>query len=126
VDDTLILAGDFQSESGYEAMRDLLSLSPPPTAVFVCNDLMAIGALCAAHEAGLQLPRQLSIVGFDDIALASFTTPRLTTVAQPKYEMGLLAAEMLAERIKHKDMPPRRQFLDVELIIRDSCAALQS
>ncbi len=126
VDDLLILAGDFQSQSGHEAMRSLLTLSSPPTAVFVCNDLMAIGALCAAHEAGLRVPQQLSIVGFDDIALASFTTPRLTTVAQPKYEMGLLAAEMLAERIKHKDLSPRRRFLDVELIIRDSCAALQS
>ncbi len=125
VDENLILAGDFQSQSGYQGMHTLLRLSPPPTAVFVCNDLMAIGALCAAHEAGLHVPQQLSIIGFDDIALASFTTPRLTTIAQPKYEMGLMAAEMLVERIKNKELPPRRRLLATELIVRDSCAILQ-
>ncbi|HIC93289.1 MAG TPA: LacI family transcriptional regulator [Anaerolineae bacterium] len=117
----LIVHSDFRCLGGYEAMATLLSLDEPPTAVFACNDLMAMGAICAASQRRLRIPQDVAIVGCDDIALASFTNPSLTTVAQPKREMGAIAVEMLVERIKEKDRPPAKRVLPVELVIRDSC-----
>ncbi|HEC22840.1 MAG TPA: LacI family transcriptional regulator [Chloroflexi bacterium] len=122
LDETLIVRGDFQYESGYRATRHLLALSDPPTAIFACNDLMAIGAVCAARELGLSVPEDLSIVGFDDIRLASFVNPSLTTIAQPKHEMGVLATQMLLERMQDRDRPPRRQMLSTSLVPRQSTA----
>jgi len=121
VDESLIVRGDFQYESGHWAARQLSAMDDPPTAIFACNDLMAIGAISAALELGRQVPATLSLVGFDDVRLASFVNPPLTTVAQPKYEMGVLAAQMLMERIKDKTMPPRRHLLETTLVIRGSC-----
>ncbi len=125
VDDSLVLAGDFRPQSGYEAARQLLALDSPPSAIFACNDMMAMGALCALNDAGLQVPRDISVVGFDDISLASFTVPRLTTIAQPSYEMGLLAAELLIQRLRHPTAPAKRKLLSPELIERDSVRALE-
>ena len=121
VDERLIVSGDFQSQSGYAAMQTLLARAERPTGVFACNDMMAIGAICAIHETGLRVPDDISVMGFDDISLASFTCPPLTTVAQAKYEMGALAFEMLEERIQDRDLPARRQLLETELVIRGSC-----
>jgi len=121
VDEQLILTGDFQSHNGYAAMRTLLALTEGPTAIFACNDMMAIGAICAIHQAGLSVPEDISVVGFDDIALASFTCPPLTTVAQAKHAMGILAFEILRERMQDEGLPPRRELLETELVIRDSC-----
>lgn len=118
-----VVRGDFTSAGGYQAMKTLLARSVRPSAVFVCNDLMAIGALCAAHEAGLQLPGDLSIVGFDDIALAAYTYPPLTTVAQPKQAIGTAAATMLLERINGPRGESRRRILQPELRVRQSTAA---
>jgi LacI family transcriptional regulator len=123
VDEALIVRGDFQYESGYRATQQLLSMNDPPTAVFACNDLMAVGAVSAALELGREVPRDLSVVGFDDVRLASFVNPPLTTIVQPKYEMGVLAAKMLVERMHDLDMPPRREKLDTSLLIRQSTAA---
>jgi len=121
-----IRRGDFRCQSGYEAMQALLALPERPTAVFACNDLMAIGALCAIREAGLGVPEDLSLVGFDDIALASFTNPRLTTIIQPKQEMGRLAAELLIDRIHNRKWPPERRLLPTHLVIRESTQSLAS
>jgi len=121
-DETLIVKGDFQCGGGYRGTQFLLSLPEPPSAVFVCNDLMAIGAISAACAAGLQVPRDLSIVGFDDIALASFINPALTTVAQPKEDIGSVAADLLVQRILNRDIPPRKYVLPTELVVRGSCA----
>jgi len=125
VDKTLIVKGDFQYESGHQATCQLLSTDDPPTAVFACNDLMAIGTISAAVELGRKVPVDLSVVGFDDVRLASFTNPSLTTVVQPKYEMGVLAATMLLERIRDHNIPPRRQLLDVSLLVRQSTAPVK-
>jgi LacI family transcriptional regulator len=119
--DELLVHGDFRCKGGYEAMKELLALDKPPTAVFACNDLMAIGAICAASERRLKMPRDVAIIGCDDIALASFTNPSLTTVTQPKHEMGALAVKMLVERIEDRNRPPTKQILPTELVIRDSC-----
>ena len=120
IDEKLILMGDFQFEGGYKYAKKLLRMKRIPTAIFACNDLMAIGAICAIKEEGLSVPKDISVVGFDDIALASFCDPKLTTVIQPKYIMGKLAANMLIERIRNKEMEPRRKLLKTELIIRES------
>ncbi len=120
--DGLLWHGQFTSQSGYEAMHALLRAATPPTAVFVCNDLMAMGALCAAHERGLRLPEALSMVGFDDIELTAFTSPPLTTVAQPKQRIGALAVDMLLERIQGKRQDARKVMLQPELRVRASTA----
>jgi LacI family transcriptional regulator len=112
--------GDFSSRSGYLAMQALLRRRPRPSAVFVCNDLMALGALAAAHEAGVAVPGQLSIVGFDDIELAAFSIPALTTVAQPKQQIGTMAAELLLERMKAGGSEGRRVILAPQLKVRAS------
>ncbi|AKJ28001.1 LacI family DNA-binding transcriptional regulator [Caldimonas brevitalea] len=116
----LLWRGDFTSQSGYEALHAILRSPEPPTAVFVCNDLMAMGALCAAHESGLRVPDDLSIVGFDDIELARFASPPLTTVAQPKQRIAALAVDMLLERIDGRRQQPRKVMLQPELCVRAS------
>lgn len=122
VDQSLVVKGDFQYESGYQAARQLLMLEEPPTAVFACNDLMAVGVISAATELGLRVPQQLSVVGFDDVRLASFTNPPLTTIAQPKYEIGVIATQMLLARAQNLDAPTRLQRLNTALVVRQSTA----
>ncbi len=119
--DELVVTGDFRYQEGYRAMRQLLALNEPPTAIFACNDIMAVGAICAAKDKGLGVPGDIAIIGFDDIALASFISPRLTTVAQPKHEMGAIAVELLVERIKEKKRPSTKVILPVHLVVRESC-----
>jgi len=109
-------------ETGFTAAPILLGLPDPPTAVLSFNDLMAIGFMHYAAEAGLAVPAQLSVVGFDDVRLARFVLPALTTVAQPKYEMGRQAAELLLRRIWGEDGPPVRRVLEVSLVVRNSTA----
>ena len=116
-----LLRGDFGSRSGYLAMQTLLARKPRPTAVFICNDVMAIGALCAAHEAGVRVPEDLSIVGFDDIELAAYTIPPLTTIAQPKQAIGTGTASLLLEQIAGRSAP-RHLILQPELRLRKSTA----
>ncbi len=118
----LVVKGDFQYESGYRATHRLLAVNDPPTGIFACNDLMAVGAISAALELGLQVPADLSVIGFDDVRLALFANPPLTTIAQPKYEMGVLATSMLLERMQDRDRSPRRQLLETSLLIRQSTA----
>jgi DNA-binding LacI/PurR family transcriptional regulator len=106
---------------GYEGMKRLLSLPKRPTAVFARNDFTAVGAMTAIKEAGLSIPKDLAIVGFDDIPLAVHTVPPLTTVRQPMRLQGQLAAEMLVSRIAGKEPRQRTErILNCELIIRES------
>ena len=123
--DTLLWRGGFTSQGGYEAMHAIMRSDPGakrPSAVFVCNDLMAIGALRAVHESGLRVPDDVSIVGFDDIELAAYTSPPLTTVAQPKSRIGALAVDMLLERVSGRRLEPRKVVLQPELRVRASTA----
>ncbi|WP_028534779.1 LacI family DNA-binding transcriptional regulator [Paludibacterium yongneupense] len=114
--------GNFSSASGLQAMENLLARVNPPSAVFACNDLMAIGALCSAHRRGLTIPDDLSIIGFDDIELSAFMCPPLTTVAQPKQQIGALAVELLFERLHHLRSEPCSRLLQATLVERGSCA----
>ncbi|MBI3230944.1 MAG: LacI family DNA-binding transcriptional regulator [Burkholderiales bacterium] len=117
-----LVNSDFTSQGGYDAFQQLLALPQRPSAIFVSNDLMAIGGLCAASAAGVRIPDQLSVVGYDDIALASFTTPPLTTIAQPKHEIGGVTARALVERMLDHTLPFKREKLPTKLIIRGSTA----
>ncbi len=107
-------------ESGYKAMHKLLESSLIPTAVFVANDLDAIGAMKAAREKGLRIPEDIAFVGFDDIQLASHIEPPLTTVRQPIYEMGITAISLLVQLIEGKEKEPLKVELPTQLIIRGS------
>jgi len=115
----LEVTGDFHSESGYQATKQLLKF-PQLTAIFACNDLMAIGALRAIREAGLSVPEDISLIGHDDIEMASYTQPALTTIAQPIEQLAETAIQYLLERIEQPEISPRRTVLPNELIIRKS------
>ncbi len=125
-DEALILKGDFQYQGGYQAGHQLLSMDDPPTAIFACNDLMAIGAMRAAVELGRRVPGDLSVVGFDDVRLASFANPPLTTIFQPKHEMGVVAANMLLQRMQDPDLVARKRTLQPNLVVRESSGAIEA
>ncbi len=121
-DQSLVVHGDFQYESGYRAAQQILQRDFPPTAVFACNDLMAVGCISAITERGLRVPEQISVVGFDDVKLASYSNPPLTTISQPKHEIGQLATEILLARMQDLDAPPRFERFETTLIVRRSTA----
>ncbi|MEW6523822.1 MAG: LacI family DNA-binding transcriptional regulator [Bacillota bacterium] len=120
VDPKLLRVGDFRFESGYDQMQELLR-GPGCTAVFAANDMMAAGAIQAITDAGLDVPADIAVVGFDDILLASLIRPALTTVAQPAYEMGASAFRLLLERLAGPELPPRVRVLHPRLVVRESC-----
>ena len=102
-------------------MRELLTASPRPDAVFAVNDLLAVGALLAARETGLEVPRDLALIGFDDIPVARLMSPALTTVAQPQRLLGTRAAELLFERLGDAvAVTGRSEELPFELVVRES------
>ncbi|TDX51573.1 LacI family DNA-binding transcriptional regulator [Orenia marismortui] len=116
-----IIEGDFSKESGYQAMKKLLRLEDRPKAVFIANDLMAIGAYEAIFEMGLEIAEDISVVGYDDIEIASIIKPGLTTMTQPKYKLGQTAADILIAKIDSKeDVDDEDIILNPKLIIRDS------
>jgi LacI family transcriptional regulator, galactose operon repressor len=119
-DENLILRGDYHAQSGLDITHSILTMNPRPTAIFALNDLMALGALRAAAEANYSVPRDLAVVGYDDLELAQFTNPPLTTIAQPKKEIGAQAVYLLVDRIAQKGRPTSRLVLAPELIIRRS------
>jgi len=125
IDPQLIVASDYSVAGGQRAAESLLSLASPPTAIFATNDLTAIGALAAAEGLGLQVPRDLSVVGFDDIIFARSTRPPLTTVAQPALKLGETAANMLLQMIRGESVP-QEVILDCALIVRESTAPPRS
>jgi LacI family transcriptional regulator len=120
----LEIAGEFTEHSGYEAVRSLLSLAPRPDAVFVANDHMAVGVLGALHDAGVRVPDDMAIAGFDDIALVRYLSPPLTTVRVDMLELGRRAVDLLLERLGAPDGSPARHIvLPARLIVRSSCGA---
>jgi DNA-binding LacI/PurR family transcriptional regulator len=106
---------------GYPPVRDLLSRTHDFTAIFCFNDTAAIGAIRAIQDAGLSCPGNISVIGFDDIIVAEYFNPRLTTVRQPLHKMGSAAARLLVQRIQSPDEPyPREVWFEPELIVRES------
>ena len=117
------VAEAFSEEAGYRAARRLIQGGAPPTAIFCANDLVVLGTLRAAREAGLECPDQISLVGFNDISFADLFAPPLTTVHVPQRELGELAAGLILAEIEQQPIPVRRIVLDVHLVIRGSTAA---
>jgi LacI family transcriptional regulator len=127
LDEALIASGDFTHEGGYRAAQRILQTSAGSTtgrvtALFACNDLMAVGAIRACYEAGLRVPEDVSIIGFDDIPLASYVVPPLTTIMQPAETLGRIAVAMLLARLGDRSAPIQRQTLSVALVERQSSA----
>jgi LacI family transcriptional regulator len=118
-DPTLVVEGDFTDLSGYTGVQRLLPYHPD--AIFTASDAMASGALRALIEAGVRVPQDISLVGFDDIPFSSRTIPPLTTIRQPIQRVGSLAAETLIQIIDHPETQPRQVILPTELIVRGSC-----
>lgn len=116
----LMRAGDFKQESGRILANELLDLRKPPTALFVCNNLMTVGALAALHQRGLRVPTDVAVVGFDDLPWAEALDPPPTVVRQPAYEVGRQAMELLLKRIMEPARPPVTVRLRPELVIRRS------
>ena len=116
-----IVTGDYSEQSGERAMRTLLSCAQPPRAVFAANDQMAIGAIDAARSQGLSVPHDVAIAGFDDLPVAAYIDPTLTTVRRSVRESGELAVQLLVRRIEEPDAPVEQIVLPTELVIRRSC-----
>jgi len=123
LDPTLVSYGDGTPDSGLRAMSRLLALSQPPTAVFCYNDREALGAMRAVREHRLRVPDDVSIIGFDDLFLSSYTDPPLTTIRQPKHEMGLQATEILFGLLNGNN--PRSRISTGVLVVRGSTASVK-
>lgn len=121
-DRSLVREGDFSPESGFATMTSLLDAGAEFTALFASNDTVALGAMAALRARGLRIPEDVAVVGYDDIPLAAFSAPPLTTVRSPALEHGSLAAEMLISLVRGETVtnaPP----LGIELVVRASCGA---
>ncbi len=121
---TLEVRGDFTEPGGYQGIQAVLAQSPRPTALFVANDVMAVGALGALREAGVRVPQDMAVAGFDDIALARHLTPPLTTVHVDAYQLGERALQRLLRRDRGEPAPGRsHEVLPTWLVVRASCGA---
>ena len=119
-DEAYTFHGDLKRSGGYEATRQFLTASPRVTAIIACNDLMAFGAIRAIQEHGLQVGADIAVTGFDDIPAAEYSTPSLTTIHQPIYEIGQRLLEMLLHIIQEKPLEESQILLEPTLIVRES------
>jgi len=120
----LVLAGNFTEESGYQAGQKLAAAKPRPDAVFAANDMMAIGCLLALRDAGVRVPEDMALAGFDDIPIARYISPPLTTIRAQTTELGQQALEELARTIEEpRSARAERRTLSTQLVIRESCGS---
>jgi LacI family transcriptional regulator len=119
----LVRHGNFLNDGGFARGGELLDLEPRPTAIFSGNDEQALGVYEAARQRGLTIPQDLSVVGFDDLPVARWVSPPLTTVRQPLAEMGRVAAEMILQLVEETPLRSKRVELSTELVVRESCGA---
>ncbi len=125
-DPALVVSGEtWLHRSGYAAMKELLRRGTQFTAVFAHNDRLAKGAISALDEAGMQVPRDVSIIGYDDIPEAEFGNPPLTTIRQPMKEVGEAAANLLIRLIEDANATPQQKLFNTELVIRSSCTSIK-
>ena len=125
VDKALVRIADFKEAGGHRAMEELLKLGEPPDAVFVANNVMTIGALRAISKAGLEIPDDIAVIGFDDMSWASLLRPPLTTVAQPTYDLGVETGRLLVSRLAGYTGAARTVLLSPSLVVRASSAPKQ-
>lgn len=121
-DEQLVQIGDYLEETAAECAKRLLALQDRPTAIFAANDMSALGVYRAAKEAGLRIPEDLSVIGFDNLRESACTEPALTTVDQFLEEMGAVATDMIEQLINNERLPNKLQVIQTQLIIRNSCA----
>jgi LacI family transcriptional regulator len=121
-DPVLEVASDFERAAGASAAAMLLSLPEPPTAIFAFNDAIAVGTMRAAHERGVRVPEDLSVIGYDDIAYATMVGPMLTTVRQPLGDLGRTAVNLLLRLLERPSSQPRQIELSTRLVVRDTTA----
>jgi DNA-binding LacI/PurR family transcriptional regulator len=123
----LILASrDYSFKSGKAKAKELLNINPRPTAIFCISDTLALGAITAAKELGLNVPEDVTVIGFDDVEHTTMFHPYITTVAQPCYELGKQSAYLLYDQMTQKKVLPRQMILNHQLIVRESSRALQT
>ncbi|UPT57693.1 DNA-binding transcriptional regulator CytR [Dickeya zeae] len=123
IDNQYIVHGDFSYDTGSRGLTTLMSHPTPPSAIFCHSDVMALGALTQARKMGLDVPQDLSLIGFDDIAQASHCFPALTTVSQPRYDIGREATLLLLTQLQQHKVARGSRLMSSQLIIRDSTAA---
>ncbi len=119
-----VVAGDFEFQGGFNAMNQLLAINPLPQAVFTSNDAMAVGVYHALYQAGLSVPQDIAVMGYDDIELARYMTPPLTTIHQPKDDLGELAIDTLIHRLADPGGSQQLLVLTPELVERGSVAGI--
>ena len=119
-----IVESDFECEGGYQAFKKMVERGPLPSSIFVSNDMMAMGVINAANELGIQIPEQLSIIGYDDIHIAKFMSPSLTTIHQPKHRLGQAAVETLLRKLDEKFVEAQVVQLEPTLVERNSVKCL--
>lgn len=115
-----VVESHFDFEGGVVGMEKLLAASKRPSAVFCCSDTIAVGAYQVIHRQGLRIPQDISVIGYDDIELARYLSPPLSTVSQPKAELGKLAVEMLLKRLKEPEENYQTRTLNPSLVLRES------
>ncbi|MFH4759074.1 substrate-binding domain-containing protein [Vibrio alginolyticus] len=115
-----IIESDFECEGGYQAFKKMAQRGALPSSIFVSNDMMAMGVINAANELGIKVPDDLSIIGYDDIHIAKFMSPSLTTIHQPKYRLGQAAVETLVRRLDDKSNDAQVVQLEPTLVVRNS------
>ena len=123
LDQTLVQTGDWEVESGYAAAGKLLELSQRPSAIFAANDAMALGAIYCIQDAGLHVPNDIAVVGYDNLEFTQLVKPRITTVSLPVYEMGRVAAEQLLAQLSGDVSDFDEIFVRGQLYIRETCGA---
>ncbi|WP_114571956.1 LacI family DNA-binding transcriptional regulator [Exiguobacterium flavidum] len=127
LDESYVVDGDFSEASGYTATSELYHLRDKPTAVFSSNNMMTIGCMKALDALDWRLGEEVAFIGFDDVDIATFLSPKLSVVARPMYAIGEIAFTLLHDRIHFKeDLPKRKYLLSPELITRQSCAMTDS
>ncbi|MBE3702301.1 substrate-binding domain-containing protein [Vibrio parahaemolyticus] len=119
-----IIESDFECEGGYQAFKKMAERGKLPSSIFVSNDMMAMGVINAANELGIKVPDDLSIIGYDDIHIAKFMSPSLTTIHQPKYRLGQAAVETLVRRLDDKSNEAQVVQLEPTLVVRNSVKLL--
>ncbi|EOX3389145.1 substrate-binding domain-containing protein [Vibrio cholerae] len=119
-----IVESDFECEGGYQAFEKLYQRGKLPSALFVSNDMMAMGVIQAASQRGLRVPDDLSLIGYDDVHIAKFMTPALTTIHQPKYRLGKAAVDTLLYRLENPDTTAQIVQLEPTLVVRSSVCSL--
>lgn len=124
LDENLIEIGDYTIDTGFTCAQKLLALADRPTAIFAANDQSAFGVYQAAQKAGVSIPLDLSVVGFDNLRDSSLIVPSLTTVDQHLEEMGTIATDMLVKLIDGEILPPMPYVIKTQFIVRDSCSSL--